>query len=95
MDFGAFEESIKKATKVKYTKSNMLPDGLLNDIDWKVLVFEEMVDDKYNLVYAADIGEKVVVIDAKYVTEGLDEESSTIINNKFSEIFYAITKAEE
>ena len=91
MDMGAYEESIKKATKVKYTKSDMS----LNDIDWKVLVFEEMVDNKYNLVYAADVGDKVVVIDAKYVTEGLDEESSTIINNKFSEIFNAITKAEE
>lgn len=91
MDIGAYEESLKKATKVKYTKSDMS----LNDIDWKVLVFEEMVDDKYNLVYAADVGDKVVVIDAKYVTEGLDEKSSTIINNKFTEIFYAITKAEE
>ena len=90
MDIGAYEEAIKKETKVKYTKSDMS----LNDIDWKVLVFEEMVNEKYNLIYAADLGNKIIVIDAKYVADELDEESSNIVNTKFSELFNAISKAE-
>jgi len=68
-------------------------DMPLNDIDWKVLIYEDenkMMTGK--LKYAAYIKDKVIIIDTGYDVNNLSEEEANLINTKFNEFFLAIHK---
>lgn len=66
-------------------------DMPLNDINWKVLIYEnENGNMTGKLKYAAFIKDKVIIIDTGYDVNNLSEQEANNINAKFNEFFLAI-----